>query len=375
MKKIIFVVNTGFTIINFRKELVSDFIAKDFEVLVLCPKDCSLTYGGELSVKLADMGVKFIPIDISRQGLNPLSDLKLFFSLFQIYRKEKPSVILNYTIKPIIYSSIAARLCGVKKILSTVTGLGYIFTDNSIKAKLIQFIVRLQYFIAFKCNRTIFFQNPDDLELCKSKGLLGSVNTKIINGSGVNLGHFKKSDIKKEKDSFLLIARMLKDKGIFEYIEAATKIKKKYPHVQFYLLGPIDSNPTAFTKSEIDSWVDDGIINYIPAQSDVRPYLSFSEVFVLPSYREGTPRSVLEAMAMEMPVITTNAPGCKETVEDGCNGFLVDVKNSEQLANSMEKFILDKNLASKMGSEGLKIAQEKYDVTKVNQSILAKILD
>lgn len=374
MEKVIFLVNTGFTVTNFRKELVSEFIAKGFEVLVLCPEDCSLTQGGKLSGKLTEMGVGFIPIEISRQGLNPISDLKLFFSLFQIFRTEKPSVVLNYTIKPIIYSSIAARICGVKKILSTVTGLGYLFTDFSLKARVIQSIVRLQYFIAFKCNRTIFFQNPDDLELCKSKGLLYGVNTKIVNGSGVNLEYFKKSEIEKDKDSFLLIARMLKDKGIFEYIKAATKIKKKYPHAQFNLLGPIDFNPAAFTKKEIDRWVDDGIINYIPAQSDVRPYLDSSEVFVLPSYREGTPRSVLEAMAMEMPIITTNAPGCKETVVDGCNGFLVDVKNSEQLANAMEKFILDRKLVSKMGAESLKVAQQKYDVNIVNQSILDEII-
>lgn len=374
MKKIAFIVNTGFTVTNFRKELVSMFIDKGYKVLVLCPEDCTLTHDIELSSSLSGMGVKFIPIEISRQGLNPFSDLKLCYKLFKVFKQERPSIVLNYTIKPIIYSSIISRLCGIKKVFSTVTGLGYLFTDSSLKARAIQKIVRLQYLIAFKCNRTVFFQNPDDLSLCKKKGLLYGIDTKIVNGSGVNLDFFKSSEVPKSKDSFLLIARMLKDKGIFEYIEAARNVKKTFPHAQFNLMGPIDSNPAAFSKKEIDGWVDDGVINYIPAQGDVRPFLESTEVFVLPSYREGTPRSVLEAMAMGIPIITTNAPGCKETVVDGLNGFLVDVKNSTQLANAMKKFILDKALVTKMGAESLKIAKEKYDVNIVNQSIIDEII-
>jgi glycosyltransferase involved in cell wall biosynthesis len=373
-KKIIFVANAAFTITNFRNELIKSLKDKNYEVIVACPPFCPLSGNINASESLKKIGVVHYPIHLSRSGTNPISEIKLFISLANLFKTEQPDIVLNYTIKPTIYGSLAAKIFSNAKIYSTITGIGYLFTSRSFKSKLLGLIIKSQYYVALKTNNIVFFQNNDDLTLFKKKGFLNNVKTKIINGSGVNLDEFKTLKSSKETNSFIMIARILKDKGVLEYIEAARSVKKNFPNTKFTLLGPLDDNPESFSLTDIESWQNEGVIDYVSAQKNVRPFLAKSQVFVLPSYREGTPRSVLEAMAMEMPIITTNAPGCKETVVDGKNGFLVEVKNTVQLANAMEKFILEKDLVSKMGAVSLKIAQEKYDVNIVNQSILAEII-
>jgi len=232
-------------------------------------------------------------------------------------------------------------------------------------------LVKLLYKIALKYNNVVFFQNPDDLNLLLRLRLIKDKNkTLILNGSGINLEKYYFAPLKEKSISFLLIARLIWDKGIYEYIEAARIIKKKYPNVSFLLLGPNEKNPCAIKKEYIKKWANKGIINYLGEKDDVRPYIANSSVFVLPSYREGIPRSILEAMAMGRPVITTNSPGCRETVEDGVNGFLVPIKDSKALADRMEKFILNPDLIKQMGNRSREIAEKRFDVYKVNRIIL-----
>ncbi|MFT4781975.1 MAG: glycosyltransferase involved in cell wall biosynthesis [Pseudohongiellaceae bacterium] len=374
VKKVVLVANTAFTILNFRKELIQSLIKENYEVIIACPMSCSLMNESNVGKEIETIGATHYSIPLSRIGTNPLSEIKLFLSLLRLYRKEQPGVILNYTIKPTIYSSLAAKLSCRAKVFSTITGIGYIFSNESLKSQLLALIVKSQYWLALKCNRLVFFQNNDDVSLFKKIGLLNNIPTRIVNGSGVNFNDFQSTEKEKLNCSFLMVGRILKDKGIDEYISAARQLKKQYPEAKFQLLGPLDSNPMSYKIADVNTWQKEGVIEYIPSTKDVRSHLDLAEVFVLPSYREGTPRSVLEAMAMKMPIITTNAPGCKETVVDGENGFLVDVKNSTQLAEAMEKFIVNKSLISKMGEASFKMAQQKYDVNIVNKSILNEIL-
>lgn len=373
-KKIVFVANTAFTITNFRKELIKSFVEENYEVIVACPTFCSLSNIEDVSSSLRDLGARHYPLLLSRSGINPFSDIKLFISLLKLFKKEQPYAVLNYTIKPVIYSSIAAKISSSAKVYSTITGLGYLFTSKSLKNRIIAFIVKLQYFLALQFNTLVFFQNSDDLNLFKKMRLLNNVKTKIINGSGVDLNKFFPSENVKLKFSFIMIGRILKDKGIDEYISAARGVKKKYPEAVFKLLGSLDDNPSAYRENDILKWEKEGVIIYIKPQKDVRPFLAESEVFVLPSYREGTPRATLEAMAMGLPVITADSPGCRETVIDGENGFLVTVKDSYSLQIAIEKMITNRQLINKMGAKSLHFVKQKYDVNLVNASILEEII-
>ncbi len=373
-KTVILVANAAFTIINFRKELIAQFLQSGYQVIVVCPSACALLEEQDVSSHFERLGATHLSIPLTRSGINPFSEIKLFVSLLRIIRRIKPDVVLNYTIKPTIYGSIAAAFSPKTRIFSTITGLGYLFTSKSLKSKLLGLVVKMQYYFALKMNTLVFFQNNDDLQLFTEMGLLRRVATKIVNGSGVDLTAYKPSTEQKRNNSFIMVGRILKDKGIDEYIAAARLVKKNHPEALFQVLGPLDNNPAAYGMVDIESWQKEGCIEYIPPQKDVRPYLAKSQVFVLPSYREGTPRSTLEAMAMGMPVITTDAPGCKETIIDTVNGYQVPTRDHVGLAAAMEKFIVDGSLSVKMGEESLKMARNKFDVHKVNESILAEII-
>ena len=226
------------------------------------------------------------------------------------------------------------------------------------------------YRLAFKYNKHVFFQNPDDLALFHQKGYIHSINQAVlINGSGVDIDEFSPSDYP-PSISFLLIARLLRDKGIYEYAEAARRIREIYPEVKFRLAGWIDQNPYAIEERHLEAWHDNGDIEFIGRLADVRPTLAACSVYVLPSYREGTPRTVLEAMAMGRPIISTDAPGCRETVNQGVNGYLVSVRDVDSLVDAMLSFIERPELIREMGQASRKIAEEKYDVRKVNAIIL-----
>ena len=366
--KLLLVASFSESIIRFRGELIDRMLEIGIEVHVACP-DINFSVRN----RLIDKGVVLHEIPLNRAGINPLRDIYTFYSLIKIIRKIKPDILFCYTVKPVIYGMLAASLNNVPSSCALITGLGYAFTGPVTGSKqFIRFVILHLYKIALSRSTIVFFQNTDDADLFIKLGVIGSTSFRIVNGSGVNTGYYVPSAFP-ARPVFLLVARLLGDKGVREFVEAARFVKKIYPFAQFDLVGWIDENPDAISKQELDLWCDSGLINYRGKLLDVRPAIASSSVYVLPSYREGTPRSVLEAMAMGRPIITTDAPGCRETVVDGDNGFLVPVKSAELLATAMLKFIEHPELISRMGKRSRQISEEKYDVNKVNDYILTEM--
>ncbi len=354
------------SLVNFRGHLMKDMVDRGLEVLACAPE-----IPGYVADALTDMGVGYRNILIDRTGTNPVSDLRTFFDLKNVFEVYKPDLCLFYNIKPVIYGSLAARVARVPRIFSIITGAGYVFGDSSIQQKLLKTLVLPFYKLALGGNTKVFFQNPDDQECFLRQGLVsGTGQCVLINGSGVDTEHYSVVSPVTERIVFLLISRLISEKGIYEYVEAARAVKRTYPKVVFRLLGPFDSNPTGISEDQVEVWHNEGTIEYLGATRDVRPFIAESSVFVLPSYREGTPRTVLEAMSMGRPIITTDAPGCRETVIHGKNGYLVPVRDVDVLVQAMERFILNPEIIPIMGRESRKIAVDKYGVRKVNKVIL-----
>jgi glycosyltransferase involved in cell wall biosynthesis len=368
--KILILASFAESLINFRGPLLTCLVREGHQVVACAPSG-----NPEVIAKISQLGVEFQDIPLQRTGMNPIKDICYLWCLCQILRKFSPDIVLSYTIKPVIFGSLACRLAGVPKSFSMITGLGTSFQNQTLKGKLLNHLVRKLLRLSLSKNKAIFFQNPDDRELFKKLNLIGK-NTKaiLINGSGVDLNFYTVAPAVKEPLVFLLIARLIKEKGIFEYAEVARRIKQRYKDVQFRLVGGFDEHPSAIQEGQVKQWQRDGVVEYCGHTKDVRPFIAAASVFVLPSfYREGTPRSVLEAMAMGRAIITTDAPGCRETVVEGKNGFLVPIKNVESLAKAVERFILQPDIVESMGGYSLKLAKEKYDVNKVNAVIMETI--
>lgn len=351
------------TTYNFRGELLKEIIARGYEVIVTGPDQTGVD-------KIRTLGVRFVLLPLDKTGLNVLADLKYLVSLTRLLRAEKPDITLGYTIKPVIYGAIAARLAGVKNINSMVTGIGYTFTAKTVKAKLIRLLVTLLYRIGFACADTVIFHNRDDLNELVSRKLLPAEKCRLVNGSGVNMDHFQPAPFP-ERLTFFMLSRVMYSKGIVEYLEAAKAVKAKHPEVRFILLGALENIQDSLSEAELKPYVEEGIIEHFGETEDVTFYYRLCSVYVLPSYREGTPRTVLEAMAMGRPVITTDAPGCRETVVDGVSGFLVPARDSAALADKMRWFIEHPDQIKEMGQASLELCREKFDVHKVNIKMLA----
>jgi len=363
------------SILKFRGALISAIQDTGFEVHVAAP-DFS-EYPDEHQV-LKDLGYHVHDIAMQRTGTNPKKDLKTIIELYRLMAKVKPDYVLGYTIKPVIYGSLAAKLARVPHIFALITGLGYAFSgaeEKGYKKSNLQKVMHQLYAAALLTTDKVFFQNPDDQALFKKMGILKpSTPSTVVNGSGVNVSEYSVAPLPIENDvpvpRFLLIARLLGAKGVLEYAQAAAIIKSRHPNVQFDLVGWVDDNPDAIEQRELDTWIDDGLVNFLGKLNDVKPAIAASSIYVLPSYREGTPRTVLEAMAMGRPIITTDAPGCRETVIDGYNGYLVPVKAVEELVAAMERFIVNPELIIEMGKASRQLVEEKFDVHAVNQSML-----
>lgn len=365
------------SVLNFRGKLLEAIASRGYEIHVMAPEFVS--FPEELQ-KLQALGYHLHEIPMQRTGTNPLADLKLLKNLYQQIRQIQPDYVLSYTIKPVIYGTLASWFVKVPHRFALITGLGYAFQNvESGKRSLFQKMVHGLYAQALKHSDKVFFQNPDDLKLFQDMHLLeANKPTVVVNGSGVNVQDFDMMALPKNaegqvKASFLLIARLLGDKGVREYAESARIIKAKYPEAEFHLVGWIDDNPSAIAQAELDEWVADGRLKYWGKLSDVRPAIAASSVYVLPSYREGTPRTVLEAMAMGRAIITTDAPGCRETVSNGVNGYLVAVKSVEDLVQSMQYFIEDPQLIVYMGQRSREMALNKYDVHQVNKHMMTEM--
>jgi len=328
---------------------------KGFEVWAVAPYD-------EFSENLKKEFKYYEIKNLDRKGTNPLKDLKLLMEYTRIYRKIKPDLVINFTIKPNIYSSIACGFLGIKCV-SVITGLGYVYVRGGV----LEILTNLLYKVALSFNKKVIFQNKEDENTFITKGIISPNKSVLIKGSGIDTSYFSPDfckNINKDKDKFifLMVSRLLWDKGVGEYVEAGKRIKEKYPFVELWLLGALDKgNPSAIPEENLREW--ESIIKYLGETKDVRPFICQADCVVLPSYyREGLPRTLLEAMAMEKPIITTDAPGCREVIRDGVNGFMVKPRDVESLYEAMEKMIkLPEEKRQEFGKKGRELALQEFD--------------
>ncbi|MYM82951.1 glycosyltransferase [Duganella sp. FT50W] len=368
--KVLVLASLAESLANFRGKLLLALTQSGAEVHAAAP---ALSADATASAAMARIGVRCHDIPLARTGLNPWRDGATVLALYRRLRQVRPTHFLAYTIKPVIYGIVAAWLAGVPQRTALITGLGYAFNAEARGLRgLLQRLLRLMYRFALARATRVIFQNPDDRALFIQLDLVAPEKTVVVNGSGIPLEDFPQQPLPPQGPChFLLIARLLGDKGIHEYIAAARLVKQRHPdRAVFHLVGWIDSNPAAIKQSDLDSWIAEGLIQFHGKLSNVRPPLTACHVYVLPSYREGTPRTVLEAMATGRAVITTNAPGCRETVTDGDNGYLVPVADADALAAAMLRFLDQPALIAAMGQRGRDIAADKYDVHKVNAHML-----
>jgi glycosyltransferase involved in cell wall biosynthesis len=369
-KHILIITSELFSLINFRSSLIKYLINSGNTVTALAPSEKN--NNEEKTKKLESLGVVFKSYPLSRAGLNPFVDYLSYKSISSIISQTKPDIVIAYQAKPVIYAGIAMRNFPKISYYPLITGLGYGFTEgNEFKRKFIRQLLIVLYRVGLKKAQGVIFQNSDDKDLFYKLKIISKNNSShIIHGSGVDLNLFPFSTPPK-KPIFLMLARLLIDKGVREYAEAARIVKSQFPEAIFQLAGRLDSNPSSISRNELDFWIKKEFIQYLGEISSVQKSISSCRFYVLPSYREGTPRSVLEAMATGRPIITTDVPGCRETVIDGKNGLLVYSKNSKSLANAMIQLLRETDdKIQRMGKESFILTKDKYDVDKVNKEIV-----
>lgn len=353
IKKIAIVSNTSWSLYNFRLKLAKELRNNGFEVVLIAPKD-------EYSKKLEDE-FKYHDIWMNNKGTNPKEDIKTTINFYQLYKKISPDVVLQYTIKPNIYGTIAANLLGIKSI-NNIAGLGTLFIKQNFVTKIAKFLYK---YSQSKANK-IFFQNNDDYEMFIKDKLVDKKKCDILPGSGVDTQRFTPSNYIKSDDKFrfLLVARMLWDKGIGEYVEAAKILKEKYHNISFEMLGFLDvDNHSAVSKEQMEEWVEKGYVDYLGVSDNVKDEISKVDCIVLPSfYREGTPRILLESASMAKPIVTTDNVGCRDVVDDGINGYLCEVRNANDLALKIEKMLnLTQDERIKMGKRSREKMLKEFD--------------
>lgn len=356
--------NTSWYLYNFRKNTIIALIEQGYSVVAISPMD-------NYSIKLEALGCKYVDINIDQGGTNPLRDLQTFFSFYNIYKKKNIDVVLNFTPKNNIYSTLAAHFNGVKSI-NNIAGLGILFINESMTSKIARFLYKVSQSKASK----LFFQNEDDRELFIAKKITKNIPTDRLPGSGVDLSRFILSPAPDDgKVRFLLIARMLYDKGIQQYVDAARLLKAKYgEQVDFQLLGFLDvNNPSAVSSADMQGWVNEGVVNYLGTSDNVEQDIAKVDCMVLPSYyREGVPKSLLEAGAMGKPIVTTDNVGCRETVDDGVNGYLCELRSIESLKVKLELVIcMSHQQRLAMGIKSREKIQNEFD----EKIVINKYLD
>ena len=353
------------SLILFRGPLIEEMIRRGYRVHATAPQ-----FDPATARSLGDMGVEMHELPLSRRGLSPGSDLVYLWSMRALIARLRPALVLNYTVKPNIWGSIAAASLGVPSV-SMITGAGFVLMKGgSPTERGARRIAQRLYGVAMRVNRRIVFQNDDDVREFEEVGALRDRSKVVrVNGSGVDIDHYTPDPLP-EAPVYLLIARLLASKGVREFAEASQRVRREFPDARYMLVGPLDPGYDGIKESELAQWQVEGI-DYLGALSDVRPAIRDASVYVLPScYREGTPRSTLEAMAMARPVITTDVPGCRETVTDGVNGFLVPARAAEPLAEAMLTLARDPQLRVRMGEEGRRMIEDRFDVRKVNAVLL-----
>jgi glycosyltransferase involved in cell wall biosynthesis len=351
------------SLIRFRGALIRELLAARYHVIACGPSDEGT------SAELRHIGVEFLPIGPSRTSINPWFDIVYLVRLLKLLRRVRPHAVIAYTAKPVIWGVIAAALTGVPVRAAMITGLGFAFGREAARGAWARRLARALYKVALTQASCVIFQNSDDRAEFESLGLAAPAKCHVVNGSGVELDAFRPAPLP-GTGVFLLIARLLIDKGLREYVDAARLLKSAYPHARFQIVGWFDENPLCLSKHEVESWQSNGWVEYLGRLDDVRPALAGSDVYVLPSYREGTPRTVLEAMAMGRPIVTTDVPGCRNTVIDGINGFLVPARDSARLAKAMRCFLDDPELAHRMGTESRRLVEERFDARVVAKAVV-----
>lgn len=372
--KIIVVASLAWSLVNFRGALLKALADAGADVVACAPED-----DPAVTAALAALGVRYQRVAMQRAARNPFADLGTLRDLAALFRAERPDIVIAYTQKPIIYGGIAARL-GAPRGLAAPTrfyamcsGLGHVFTDvESARQRALRSLVSRLYRLAVARAVAVIVFNGDDRAEMLAHGILAPGQRVVqVPGSGIDTARFSAQPVPAGPPVFLMIARLLRDKGLSEFAAAARTLKAEYPAARFQLLGPLDPNPTGVTRAEIDAWVAEGAIEYLGETRDVLPYLAAASVFVLPTwYREGLPRTILEAMATGRAIVTTDAPGCRETVEPGRNGFLVPVRDAPALAGAMAEFLRDPALAAAMGKRSRQIAEARFEVGRVNAILL-----
>ncbi|MFL2703252.1 MAG: glycosyltransferase family 4 protein [Gammaproteobacteria bacterium] len=352
-------------LLNFRADLIKDIIKKNHEVII-----SSSSLDPNSTIHMNNLGVAYEAIFLNRHGLKIGGDIKTLIDLLKIFKKQKPHLVLAHGIKLVIWGGISASIRNIP-FFALITGLGFAFQGKSLKRRLLTKLVSFLYKIALKKSKAVIFQNKDNRDLFIKKGIVPRSKTHIVNGSGVDI---KKYSYTKQPDndvSFLLVSRLLGEKGLREYAAAAKIVKAKFHNIKFDLVGAEDASLDAIPLEEVISWSN--YVNYNGSTLDVRPYIKKCHVYVLPSYHEGLPRSTLEAMSMGRPILTTNATGCKETVDEGINGFMVPIGSIKKLAEKMIWFIENKDKIQTMGEQSRIIVESRFDVRRVNEDML-KIL-
>ncbi len=372
-KKVLVVGVQSKSLVNFRGHLLKKLIDKGYKVFAAAN---NIEQDKNTKTFLNQLGVETYNIPIARTGMNPLKDFFSMLSLIKAFFVLRPNIVLAYTIKPVIWGGIASLFFKNQKFIALITGLGFAFTGNgSFKRNTLRKLLSILYRISLKEADAIIFQNHDDMNDFRKNGLVRPNKLcHVVNGSGVSLETFFFSPAERTKLNFLMISRLIGYKGVREYVEAGKILNKDNYVAHLNLVGPFDSNPDSLSKDEIRFWSKLKWFTWHGPTNDVIPYINKCSVFVLPSYREGTPRTVLEAMSIGRAIITSDAPGCRETVVPNKNGFLVPIKNPEELSEAMKKFIDSPSLIYSMGQESRTIAEKKYDVHKVNEKMI-KILE
>ncbi len=365
MAKVVIMGARAKEMIIFRGDLILDLVAAGHEVYSLAGEGDEM-----MKERIESLGAKFISYPIMRNQVNVVKDLETVSYLKKIIGQIAPDVVLAYNIKPVIWGSFAVDKSKSVKYYALIEGLGFAFYQGGFKRALLRLVAVLLYRLAmYKTDQAIFL-NKDNLDVFIKEKIVPARKCSMVDGIGVDLEHFRQVPVTSSPFVFLTIARLLGEKGLREYFEAACIVKKKYPEVQFNILGQFDTSHDGIPEAEVDMWRASGAMNYLGTAEDVRPYLEKASVYVLPSYHEGLPRSTQEAMSMGRPVLTTDVPGCRQTVENGENGFMVEVKNVDALVERMFWFIEHPDMLGHMGAKSREIAEARFDVKKINAKII-----
>jgi len=360
-KKVVIALNTAWNLLNFRSGLIRALVAAGYEVVAVAPPD-------EYAERLSVLGCRFVPLPMDNQGTHPVRDLLLLFRFFWLMRAERPDAFLGYTVKPNVYGSLAARALAIP-VINNIAGLGAVF----IKGGWLNQLVKGLYQVALSRSQKVFFQNDDDRQLFITSRLVIESVTDLLPGSGIDLAKFSPAPLPAGTPvRFLLIARILWDKGVGEFVEAARLLKQRGVDAECCLLGFLDvQNPAAISRQQMNDWVAEGAVRYLGVSDNVREEIAQADCVVLPSYREGTPRTLLEAAAMARPIVTTDAVGCREVVDDGINGYLCKPKDASDLADKMELIVsLTHAEREVMGLRGREKVEREFD----EQIVIGKYL-